>query len=153
MPVPPRACSRNKMQICVFSRAILLQSESLCARGKQGDGNPHACRLRYGKSWKPNAKPASWRGAGKPNWLGGSRLDPPSEREPEQPAPITLAEAGIDKHLADRAVLAGLRLTHAPTYAEGNPTARLTATTAGLPHVEDLLHYQRQSLVLLSTFL
>jgi hypothetical protein len=32
---------------------------------------------------------------------GGSDLEPPDE--PEEPKPITLAEAGIDKHLADRA--------------------------------------------------
>lgn len=37
-------------------------------------------------------------GAGNPDWLGGSDADPPSEQ-----AQPTLAEAGIDKHLADRA--------------------------------------------------
>jgi flavin-binding protein dodecin len=40
---------------------------------------------------------AGTRGAGTLNWLGGSKSDPPSKMEPEEPKPITLCEAGIDK--------------------------------------------------------
>jgi hypothetical protein len=39
------------------------------------------------------------RGAGNPNWLGGSKNNPPSDEQ----KPITLAEAGVDKNLAQRA--------------------------------------------------
>jgi hypothetical protein len=35
---------------------------------------------------------------------GGSESDPPVS-EPEEPKPITLAEAGIDEHLADKAMI------------------------------------------------
>jgi hypothetical protein len=52
--------------------------------------------------------------------------------------------------LASRAP--NFKLRHYRRAYEGNPTACLSATAAGLPDVEDLLHYQRQSLVFLSTF-
>jgi hypothetical protein len=43
-------------------------------------------------------------GQGNPDWLGGSKSVPLSDvPDDEPPPPITLAEAGIDKHLAQRA--------------------------------------------------
>jgi hypothetical protein len=61
-------------------------------------------------------------------------LDPPLATE--DPKPITLAEAGIDKHLADKARKFAARTDG--SHREGNPAACLSAKAAGLPHVEDL---------------
>ena len=51
---------------------------------------------------------------------------------------LTLAEAGIDRTSCGIGPgLSSAGLARAPRYAEGNPAARLTATTAGIPDVED----------------
>jgi hypothetical protein len=54
---------------------------------------------------------------------GGSVLDPPGSEpeEPEEPAPITLEQAGIDKHLTDKARKSAARTDEEFEFAPGIP--------------------------------
>ena len=97
------------MHICVFSRAPLTSERELnararwateiCMRAGRGSGQAMEAQREAGLMSKGAAAP------GNANWQRqrGSESDPRCENERDEPKTITLAEAGIDKHLADKA--------------------------------------------------
>ena len=101
------------MHICVFSRAPLTSERELnararwateiCMRAGRGSGQAMEAQREAG------LMATGTRGNIREVLSGGSDLDPPEEREYEESKPITLAEAGIDKHLdeSQRAMVAG----------------------------------------------
>ena len=113
-------------------KEILEAAKEIRKRAVRGIGQATEAQREAGLMSKGAAAP------GNANWQRqrGSESDPRCENERDEPKTITLAEAGIDKHLADKARNFAAR--------GGRENAPLAETSGASRNTEDCRCVERQ---------